>query len=151
MSTALDLVFKYRTLVGKCLSDSGLDIEEIQVLTTLEQLFRSRESRREFARVDVDLKAELRARGMRDSVAVSNIAPGGVVCGGCPYLQEGDAVEIVIENSELLISYRFSATVAWTQYDENDDMDVGLEFVGVPLLIRRRVATQPELVAQVAA
>ena len=75
----------------------------------------------EFARVDVELKAELRARGMRDAVTVTNIAPGGVVCAGCPFLEQGDAVEIVIDDTELSVSYRFSAIVAWSQYDDNDD------------------------------
>lgn len=135
MTTALDLVYQYRQLAGKCELD-GLEFEEIELLQTLEALFADRaQTNREFLRERVNVRAKLKARGHVDEVTIDNLGPGGVECAHAPYLDTDDLVEIVINDDELCLSYRFKARVTWF-VDSDHDARAGLRFVGTPVLLR---------------
>ena len=74
MQSSLDLVFRYRTLMGKCESGVGLDFEEIDLLTQIEAAFASNESHkdgRRWKRVSVDLGAMVRGGDLNDKVKVA--------------------------------------------------------------------------------
>jgi hypothetical protein len=141
MST-LEHIYQYRLLIGKSASGAGLSIDEIDLLTELEALFaagdedlRAREGRR-FSRRAVDLTAVLRGGKLNDTVTVSELAPGGVVCRSAPYAEPGDAVELVLEDELACRSYRFKAKVLWLREEhEGDDFVIGLELVGTPVMI----------------
>jgi hypothetical protein len=143
MSTALDLVYQYRLLAGKC-ETSGLTMDQIDLLNAIEALFRldaPAESAQPggLASERVDLAASLRARGHDDRVTISNLAPSGVVCRNVPYLEVGDTVELIVDDIECSLSYRFKGRVSWVRDD--DDSSVGIELLGVPLLLRFERAT----------
>lgn len=143
MGTALDLVYQYRQLSAKCDAGAGLDMEEIEVLNTIEALFdRDRggrlpapANRREFMREEVDVEAVVRGRDLADPVHIVNLAPGGLVCEDAPYLAPGESVEILIDDHELHLSYRFKGVISWTTEDDHG-CSFGIRFVGMPLLVR---------------
>ncbi|HTJ43044.1 MAG TPA: PilZ domain-containing protein [Kofleriaceae bacterium] len=135
---SLDLVFRYRTLLGKCESGVGLDFDEIDALTQIEAAFASGEPARDgrkWKRIPVELSAMVRGGDLNDKVAVSELAPGGLVVHGAPYVDTGMQVEIVIDDIDLAMSYRFKARVQWMREDAGDDYQLGLELVGMPVLI----------------
>lgn len=137
---ALDLVYQYRKLVGKCEAGLGLDVEEILSLSALESAFapepQAGPDERRFRRDRVDTTCRLRgAPGLNDRVRLTEIGPGGLVCRQAPFVDEGTVVEVVIDDAEVDLSYRFYARVAWLREDVADDFALGLEFVGVPLLV----------------
>lgn|GEM_PF-3210096 len=145
MNTLLELVYKYRQLLGKCSTGAGLSMGEVETLSTIESLFGRHSDRgdtdlwtcqRRFVRENVDLHGKLRSRGMTDTIEVINIDPNGMVCSGAPYVEEGTTVELVFEDDELMITYRFKATVKWRRDAESDNYELGLQLVGVPLMIR---------------
>jgi hypothetical protein len=136
---ALDLVYQYRKLLGKCEAGLGLDVDEIISLSALESSFapepRSQPDGRRFRRDRVEQSCRLRgAPGLNDRVRVDEIGPGGFVCRQAPYIDEGTMLEVVIDDAEVALSYRFNARVAWLRED-GEDYAVGLELVGVPLLV----------------
>lgn len=141
MST-LEHIYQYRLLVGKSAAGAGLTIDEIDRLVELEARFaaadddlRARDGRR-FSRRPVELTGVLRGGKLNDSVTVSELAPGGVVCRSAPYAEPGDAVELVIEDEDACRSYRFKARVLWLREEhEGDDFVIGLELVGTPVMI----------------
>lgn len=141
MST-LEHIYQYRLLIGKSVSGAGLSIDEIVLLVELEALFaasdedqRASEGRR-FSRRPVDLTGVLRGGKLNDTVTVSELAPGGVVCRSAPYAEPGDAVELVMEDELACRSYRFKAKVLWLREEhEGDDFVIGLELVGTPVMI----------------
>ncbi|RMH41786.1 MAG: hypothetical protein D6689_10060, partial [Deltaproteobacteria bacterium] len=48
-----------------------------------------------------------------------------------------DTVDVVIDDDECGLSYRFKARVTWVRADAaTDDYVVGLAFVGAPVLLR---------------
>lgn len=142
MST-LEHIYQYRLLVGKSAAGAGLTIDEIDRLVELEACFAAAEEDRRaggegrrFSRRAVDLTGVLRGGKLNDSVTVSELAPGGVVCRSAPYAEPGDAVELVIEDEDACRSYRFKARVSWLREEhEGDDFVVGLELVGTPVMI----------------
>ncbi len=145
MSTALELVYQYRHLLGKCEVGTGLTMEEIEALQTIEAVFAADRSadtdlwqtRRSFSRWEVDLRAELRGNRLADEVRIVDLNPSGMVVRSAPYAERGQTVEIVIDDSELSLSYRFKAVVSWLRDDTDDDFSLGLELVGTPVLVRR--------------
>jgi hypothetical protein len=147
MLAALKLVYRYRQLAGRCETGAGLDFDEIGELTAIEASFAGETQRlagdrrigeRDFSRAPVLLGATLYRRQFRDQVTIFDIGPGGFVCEGAPFLQEGDRVEVVVDGgAESPASYRFMAQVAWTR-DRESDCVIGFRFVGIPLEIRRR-------------
>jgi hypothetical protein len=144
MSTALDLVYQYRQLAGKC-EISGLSMDEIDLMNTIESLFReTAHHARQFAREQVSLTARVRGRGHVDTVRVNELAPGGVTCQRAPYLERDELVEVVIDDVECALSYRFKARVTWIEADKDgDDYTMGLQFVGQPVLLRYTVGKVP--------
>jgi hypothetical protein len=158
MST-LEHIYQYRLLVGKCASGAGLSVDEIDQLVELEAVFaaseedrRAREGRR-FSRRAVDLTGVLRGGKLNDSVTVTELAPGGVVCRSAPYAEPGDAVELVMEDVDACRSYRFKARVLWLREEhEGDDFVIGLELLGTPVMIHYGSAqSQEPLVTRIAA
>jgi hypothetical protein len=151
MTTALELVYRYRQLAGKC-DVCGLSMEEIDLMNTIESLFAERGSQpRKFTREDVDLPATLRGRGNADPVRIENLAPGGLVCQRAPYLDEDEIVEVVIDDAECGLSYRFKARVTWIREDHtSDDYTMGLQFLGQPVLLRFSQARADDAVANAA-
>lgn len=145
MSTTLNLVFQYRTLVAKCESDAGLDFDEIDALATIEALFERNDNaadptdlwscRRRFLREEVELDAMLRGSRLHDRVEIVDIGPGGLVCKNAPFVEVDRIVEVVFDDLELDLSYRFMGRVR--RIEENDECEcvLGLEFVGSPLLV----------------
>ena len=139
MSTALELVYKYRQLAGKC-ETCGLTMDEIDVMTTIEALFKHRGHRsaaRRFTREDLELRARLRGRGHTDPVRIEDLTPAGLTCRNAPYFERGDIIELVVNDPECALSYRFKAEVTWTREDvARDDFTLGAQFVGQPVLLR---------------
>lgn len=156
---ALDHVYQYRLLLGKCASGAGLSFDEIEALTALEAAFAGDAAPqtgpvgdgRRFRRENVSLPAVVRGGKLHDPVHVADIGPGGMVCGGAPYADLGTPVEIVIDDVELGLTYRFKARVQWIRED-GDDYALGFEWTGTPVLLRHgnSLAADPTL-AKIAA
>ena len=134
--TALDLVFQYRTLLGRCEVGAGLDLDGIEALTELEVAFApgdddryARDGRR-FRREPVVLRGLLRGGDINDRVVITDLSLGGARVTGAPFATEGDRIELVIDHGE--DSFRFKAEVKWVR-DEDDDYALGLAFVGLPV------------------
>ncbi|KAB2890413.1 MAG: hypothetical protein F9K40_19330 [Kofleriaceae bacterium] len=135
--SALEDVYQYRLLIGKSASGAGLTIDEIDQLIELEA---------RFGRQRVDLTGVVRGGKLNDTVTVAELAPGDVVCRSAPYAEPGDAVELVIEDEATCCSYRFKARVQWLREEhEGDDFVIGLELVGIPLMIHygQKQTTEP--------
>jgi len=134
---ALDLVYQYRKLLGKCESGLGLDVDEMIEMTALEAAFvaEARDERRH-RRDRVDFTCRLRGvEGLNDRVRVAELGPGGLVCRQTPFVEEGRVIEVVIDDPEVDLSYRFTCRVAWLREDVGDDFALGLSFLGAPLLV----------------
>ncbi len=151
VSTALELVYRYRQLAGKC-DLCGLSMDEILLMETLESLFRERgQYPRKFARERVDIDATLRGRKHTDRIKISDLAPGGLECIRAPYYEKGDEVEVVIADEECSLSYRFKAVVTWMrEQHDSDDYRMGLKFVGAPLLLSYAPSRAEAAVAEAA-
>jgi hypothetical protein len=145
--SALDLVFQYRTLLGKCELGAGLEWDDIETLTGLEAHFKpgaddlhAREGRK-FRRESVALTALVRSASINDRVAVTELGPGGLVLDGAPYAEESSIVEIVIDDADRSLSYRFKAQVRWLR-DDGDDYRIGVAFIGLPVLVHYGPASE---------
>lgn len=150
---ALDLVYRYRVLMGKCDAGTGLTFDEIAQLTELEAAFaagpddqRAAEGRRH-RRERVHLAAVLRGGDLHDAVTIAELSPGGLVCRGAPYAEAGAAVDLVIDDHTGRRSYRFKGRVQWISDDADDDYRLGIELTGTPVVIRYLdpAATEPLL------
>jgi hypothetical protein len=155
--TALDHVYRYRTLLGKCEAGIGLSLDEIEALVELESAFasngdgpRASKDGRRFGRAGVELTGLLRGPGLNDRVAIRELSAGGLVLRQAPYVEEDQIVELVIDDPAEALSYRFKARVSWLREDVGDDFKLGLAFVGVPLLIHYG-PTSDTMVDQIAA
>lgn len=133
MTTLLELVYTYRQLMGRCEAGFGLDFENIETVMEIEARFDPR--RTPSAGERVAFEATLRGERHEDPVALVRMGPHGGVCREAPYADEGDVLEIVIDQPDRNHSYRFKVRVAWL-LDDGDDFAIGFEFVGVPLLVR---------------
>ncbi|HRC57621.1 MAG: PilZ domain-containing protein [Myxococcales bacterium] len=133
----LDLVFRYRTLLGKCELAIGLSFDEIDEMCGLEAIFspdeRGRRQRRRYRRSPVAMSALLRGEEFNDHVKVTQLGAGGLECRGAPYVEEGTRVEIVFDIGAH--SYRFSAR-AVSLRDDGADYRVGFVFEGIPVLVQ---------------
>src|ERR1043166_5670781 len=102
----VEVVFQYRTLLGKCELGVGLDWDEIEQVTAIESAFEpSSDDRRMKAggrvrRGPVKMTALLRGDRINDRVDVVEIGPGGVVVRGAPFVANGEHVEIVIAHGD---------------------------------------------------
>ncbi len=146
MTTALELAFKYRQLVGICESGAGLSFDDIEVVSTIESLYAvSTEDQAPLRWRDrptlgtevVNLTALLRGPKVRDRVGVVALGPEGMVCTNAPYMADDGLYEIVFDDQELGVSYRFIGRVVWSdEVEETGELAVELRFTGVPVLVR---------------
>ena len=141
----LELVYRYRVLLGTCASGDGLSVDEIDELPELEAGFaagaddlRAREGRR-FRRERVALSAVLRGGALHDAVTVSELAPGGLICRGAPYAEAGTLIDLVIDDPAALRSYRFKGRVQWVGDDDDDDYRLGIELLGAAVMLHHGV------------
>ena len=146
MSTALELLYEYRHLMGKCRSGAGLDMDEIQAVDAIEALFADDATKTDSA-PPAGLTTVVRGSKLCDEVKLESILPDRLVVAGCPWVESEAAVEVMIEDAELLLSYRFRGKVAWTREDGRGRLSVGIELVGVPVLVRRGPKTARPLAA----
>lgn len=143
----LDLVFRYRTLLGKCDLAIGLSFDEIDEMCDLEAEFAAEERnqhKRRFRRSPVAMSALVRGEKYNDHVKITQLGAGGFECRGAPYIEEGEHVEIVIDVEDH--SYRFSARAVWMR-DDGADYRVAFAFEGIPVLVQ---GAQPTLQPKVA-
>jgi hypothetical protein len=140
----VDVVFRYRSLVGKCELGVGLGWDEIEQVTSIESAFeptaddRRMRAGRRFRREAVKLQALMRGDRIHDRVDIVEMGPGGLVARRAPYVARGELVEIVMDHGDL--SYRFHARGVWLKDDE-DDYRVGLELVGMPVCLHKAVVS----------
>jgi hypothetical protein len=142
----VEVVFRYRTLLGKCELGVGLDWDEIEQVTAIESAFaptaddlRMKEGRR-FRRESTSEPALLRGDRINDRVELIEIGPGGMVVRNAPFVAHGEHVEVVINDDDK--SYRFSAEGVWLK-DDGDDYRVGLVLVGMPVCLRSLKISRP--------
>ncbi len=143
MTTALELLYEYRHLMGKCRSGAGLDMEEIQAVDAIEALFADDAGKSEPG----GLTTVVRGTKLCDEVKLESILLDRVVVVGCPHVEASAPIEVMVDDPELLLSYRFRGTVAWTRDDGKGRLAVGIELVGVPVLVRRGPKTARPLAA----
>jgi hypothetical protein len=135
----VEVVFQYRTLLGKCELGVGLDWDEIDQVTQIEHAFRPTaddrrmKSGRRFRRDAIKLDGLVRGDRINDRVEIVELGPGGAVLRGAPFIARGEQVEIVIDIGD--DSYRFRAQGVWLR-DDGDDYKVGLALVGMPVCVR---------------
>ena len=136
----VDVVFQYRSLVGKCELGVGLEWDEIEAVTRIESAFeptaddRRMKAGRRFRREQVKVSAMVRGDRINDRVDLIEFGPGGAVVRNAPYIARGEQVELVIDNGDQ--SYRFRAQGVWLK-DDNDDYRVGLELIGMPVCLHK--------------
>ena len=136
MGTTLELVYRYRQLLGRCDAGCGLDLDGISQLMTIEALFASDDPVSDgLVSERVSIKATLRNEVLDDRVTVVSLGPTHCVCRQTPYAEEGDTLELVIDDPTLSLSYRFKAIVSALRDDVNDDFALSLELVGAPVLV----------------
>ncbi|HEY8146181.1 MAG TPA: hypothetical protein VIG06_26050 [Kofleriaceae bacterium] len=135
MTTALELLYEYRHLMGKCRSGAGLDMDEIQAVDAIEALFAD-DAKSDSAQ-PAGLTTVVRGAKLCDEVKLESILLDRLVVGGCPWVDSSAAIEVIIEDAELRLSYRFRGQVAWTRDDSKGRLSVGIELVGAPVLVRR--------------
>ena len=148
MTTALELLYEYRHLMGKCSSGAGLDMSEIEVVDAIEGVF-SDEAAGQVGRESLGLSTVLRSDSgkLSDTVQLFSVLLDRLILKGCPWLEDGAAVEVVIDDPELLLSYRFRGEVAWCCEEDGDRQTVALTLVGVPVLVRRQARSERPAVA----
>lgn len=126
MSLSLEIVYQYRQLVAKCESSAGLTLEEIEQLSSLEDVLPGT--------TPVGLDAHLRTKKFIDPITVEAISRHGALVVACPYLEEGQVLELRIQARHH--SYRFAARVRWARECDDDTYEAGLAFEGAPVLVR---------------
>src|SRR5512144_1935585 len=144
----VEVVFQYRTLIGKCDLGVGLDWDEIEQVTAIESAFeptsddRRMKAGRRFRREATKLTARLRGDRINDRVEVVEIGPGGVVVRNAPFVAHGEQVELVLDAGDC--SYRFCAQGVWLK-DDGDDYRVGLALVGMPVCLHTVATSRHEI------
>ena len=143
----VDIVFQYRTLLGKCDLGCGLDWDEIEHMTRIEEAFaptsddRRMKVGRRFRRESTKISAVMRGDQINDRVEIVELGLGGLVVRNAPFIARGEQIELVIEAGEQ--SFRFRAIGVWLK-DDGDDYRVGLQLVGMPVLLNRAAISQHE-------
>src|SRR6186997_2307412 len=95
----VEVVYQYRSLVGKCELGVGLEWDEIEQMTVIESAFeptaddRRLKLGRRFRRESVKLTAMLRGDRINDRVELVEFGPGGAVVRNAPYVARGEQVE----------------------------------------------------------
>lgn len=152
----VEVIFQYRTLIGKCELGVGLDWDEITQVGAIEAVFaptsddRRMKNGRRFRRETTKQEVLIRGDRINDRVELTEIGPGGLVVRRAPYVAKGEQIEIVIEQGEC--SYRFRAEGVWLR-DDGDDYKVGLRLIGMPVMLHKVAisAHQADVVDKVAA
>jgi len=143
----LEVVFQYRTLLGKCALGAGLDWDEIEQVAAIESAFAPSEddqrmkSGRKFRREAIKLSVLMRGDRINDRVDVTEVGPGGLVIRNAPFVARGEQVEIQIDDGDS--SYRFRAQGVWLK-DDGDDYKVGLALIGMPVCLHKTVVSKHE-------
>ncbi len=131
-----EVVFQYRTLIGKCELGIGLDWDEIEIVSAIESAFAPSDhdiraaSGRRFRRHRTKLSAILRGDRLHDRVEITEMGPGGLMIRNAPYVGRGTDVEITVTEGDQ--TYRFRAIAVW-QDEDGDDYRVGLQLQGMPV------------------
>jgi hypothetical protein len=136
MSTALELVYEYRALLGKSRGGAGLTLDEIETVEAIEGLFAVGAMPATCGGVVATLRGG--PKKMTDQVELSSIGLERVLVKVGVFLEPGAPVELQVEDDELRLSYRFPARVTSIHGDPLAAAhEVSIELVGIPLLIRR--------------
>lgn len=136
MSTALELVYEYRALLGKSRAGAGLSMDEIETVEAIEGLFAVGAVLLETS----GLVATVRGgpRRLADKVELVSVGLSRVAVKAAAFLEPGARLELMVEDEELRLSYRFMGAVQSIHGDPSAPAhDVTFELVGVPLLVRR--------------
>ena len=145
MTTGLNLVFQYRRLLGACEAGAGVSFDDIELIGAVEALFTvpapaSRtlrwRDRPLLGTQPANLSALLRGKKVNDEVEVIALGPEGLICTRAPYMDEGETFEIVFEDHQQGLSYRFHGKVIWAEETEDGELEVELAFTGTPVLVR---------------
>lgn len=150
MTTALELVYEYRHLMGKCTTGVGLDMDEIQAVDTIEALFaEARGGTSDLVTGREALAAVMRSEGGRvsDRVDVLSLRPDEFVVRGCFWLDSGAPVELRFDDDELLLSYRFRGRVIRTTDETGGLLTAHIRLIGVPVLVRRGPRSEASIAA----
>lgn len=144
MSELLDFLYRCRLAIAKCEAGGELDMDEIQLLGAAEQ---------RLSRARVRARALLRGHDLNDWADVHLLGTGGLLCRGCPPAQEGQLLDVVLDDEERRLSYRFKARVTWAAFTEEEGIELQLTFEGAPLLVRKNPLGErvPDVVAAFAA
>ncbi|MDB4961004.1 MAG: hypothetical protein JWP01_1003 [Myxococcales bacterium] len=143
----VEIVFQYRTLLGKCDLGVGLEWDEIEQLTAIEAAFapvaddRRMKCGRKFRREATKLTALMRGDRINDRVDVVEIGPGGFVVRNAPFVARGEQVEIQVDVGDN--SFRFRAQGVWMK-DDGDDYKVGLALIGMPVCLHKAAVSKHE-------
>lgn len=135
-----EVVFQYRTLIGKCELGVGLEWDEIEQVTAIESAFapsaddRRMKTGRRFRREATKIEVLMRGDRINDRVDCVELGPGGLVVRNAPYVAKGEQVEILIDDGDK--SYRFRAEGVWLT-DDGDDFKVGLKLIGMPVMLHK--------------
>lgn len=136
----VEIVFQYRTLIGKCELGVGLEWDEIEQVTSIESSFaptsddQRMKSGRRFRRESTKLSALVRGDRIHDRVELIEIGPGGFVIRKAPFIARGEAIELTIDVGDK--SFRFTARGVWMK-DDGDDYRVGLAIEGMPVCLNK--------------
>jgi len=143
----VEIIFQYRTLLGKCELGVGLDWDEIDQINSIEAAFapseddRRTKGGRKFRREATRLTALMRGDRINDRVDVIEVGPGGLVVRNAPFVARGEQVEIQIDDGDS--SYRFRAQGVWLK-DDGDDYKVGLALIGMPVCLHKTSVSKHE-------
>jgi hypothetical protein len=144
----IEIVFQYRSLLGKCDLGVGLDWDEIETLSAIEQAFapsaddRRSKTGRKFRREPIKLEVLMRGDRIHDRVDLVEIGPGGFVVRRAPFVARGEQVEMQIEIGEK--SYRFRAQGVWMK-DDGEDYKVGLALIGMPVCLNKVAVSKHDI------
>ena len=136
----VEIVFQYRTLIGKCDLGVGLEWDEIEQVAAIESAFAPSEddvrmkSGRKFRREAIKLDVLMRGDRIHDRVELVEVGPGGFVVRHAPFVARGEQVEIVVDCGDK--SFRFRAQGVWLK-DDGDDYKVGLALIGMPVCLHK--------------
>ena len=152
----IEIVFQYRTLIGKCDLGVGLEWDEIEQLAAIEGAFAPTaddlrmSSGRKFRREKIEMSVLLRGDRINDRVDLVEIGPGGFVVRHAPFVARGEQIEVQIDIGDN--SYRFRAQGVWMK-DDGEDYKLGLALIGMPVCLHKVAVSKhdADVIDQIAA